>query len=357
MMEDDGLLLSKFWGGKNVLITGHTGFKGSWLTLWLYKLGANVSGVALKPDSKKNLYDALMLDRYCNSHLIDIRDSHRLSRICKTVNPEVIFHLAAQPLVRESYKDPVGTYEINLMGSVNVLECARSLGNIEALIMVTTDKVYSNKGIMIPYEETDRLGGYDPYSASKAASEIIIDSYRKSFFKNDSIAISSARSGNVLGGGDWSSDRLIPDAMQAWGNGLKISVRNPRAIRPWQHVLDSLHGYLKLAEKTANDKSLSGAYNFGPTANQAASVEDVLAIARSNFGSGDIEYIDDSIGPHEELILLLASEKAKNKLAFHQKWNLETTIKRTVEWYRGYKLGITAEDLCNSDIANYEGLN
>ena len=253
-----------FFRGKKVLLTGHTGFKGSWLVLWLHRLGARVAGVSLPPNTLPNLFSLVGIEDLCESHLCDIRDCAALNAVIRQIEPEIVFHLAAQPLVRASYLDPVETIATNVMGTAHVLDALRGLESTRVAVMVTTDKVYREKQPPRPYRENDALGGHDPYSASKAASEIVIGSYRSAFLAEQGVAIASARAGNVIGGGDWSADRLIPDAVRAWQKGQTLEVRRPDAIRPWQHVLEPLAGYLTLAEKIWRQPALAGAYNFGP---------------------------------------------------------------------------------------------
>ena len=296
-----------FWRGKRVLITGHTGFKGGWLAIWLNRLGAKVIGIGLQPSSNPNLFNLASIHNLCISHICDIRDAERLSRLIEHAQPEIVFHLAAQPLVRESYRLPLETFSTNVMGTAHVLDTLRGLKCVLAAVMVTTDKVYRNNEWSWAYREDDILGGYDPYSSSKAASEIVISSYRDAFLTEQGVAVASARAGNVIGGGDWSADRLIPDAVRAWQSGKPLTIRHPNAVRPWQHVLEPLAGYLALAmamvsEKQFKDNNFCSAFNFGP-ATEAATVKDAVELAQRAYGSG-IVHIDDQIaGPHEAGIL------------------------------------------------------
>ena len=242
-------LFNDFFRGRRVLITGHTGFKGSWLTFWLARLGADITGISLAPVKDPNLFSLADIESLCDHHICDIRDLEGVTSIIHKVQPEIVFHLAAQPLVRASYREPVDTFSTNIMGSVNLLDALRHVECVKSIVMVTTDKVYHNQEQLYPYTEEDRLGGVDPYSASKAASELVIASYRESYLINKGVAVSTARAGNVVGGGDWSEDRLIPDAVNAWQGNDILEIRRPDAIRPWQHVLEPLFGYMQLATK------------------------------------------------------------------------------------------------------------
>ena len=349
------MLVSNFWRDKRVLITGHTGFKGAWLTLWLHRMGAEIFGVAEAPKTSPSLFDEMRLDDLCSSYFCDIRDLHKMRDIALTVSPDIVFHLAAQPLVREGYRSPIETFSTNVMGTANVLEAVRGASTTKVAIMATTDKVYKNFEWPWPYRENDMLGGHDPYSASKAASELVIDSYVASFFDDREVSISTVRAGNVIGGGDWSDDRLLPDAIRAWQTGGSVNIRRPYAIRPWQHVLEPLAGYLILAEKTWSNPSLAGPYNFGPDPiNGSSKVRDVIEFAQSEYGSGGVLYEDGGDGPHEAGMLALDVSKAKCDLNVHSKWGLEKSISRTVRWYVAHSRGACAKDLCYADIDEYE---
>lgn len=345
---------NRFWTGRRVLITGHTGFKGSWLAIWLQRLGAEVIGVALPPDSSPNLFECAQVESGIQSYYCDIRDYTSLARLVKQSSPDIVFHLAAQALVRASYRDPITTYATNVMGTANLLEAMRGTGTIRVAVMVTTDKVYKNNEWIYPYRETDTLGGHDPYSASKAASEIIIESYRDAFLNDSGVALASARAGNVIGGGDWSADRLIPDAVRAWTSGTPLEIRRPAARRPWQHVLEPLSGYIKLAEMLWHQKHLSGAYNFGPAPSDAASVRDVIELARDFFGQGNVVYGDGMEGPHEAGMLALDNAKARELLTVIPEWNLHESVRRTMKWYLAHVSGADARELCLADITDYE---
>jgi len=343
-----------FWRGKRVLVTGHTGFKGGWLVLWLRQLGASVCGIALPPTTSPNLFELARVAQGIDSHFCDIRDAQHLATLVRAYQPEVAFHLAAQPLVRASYRDPLATFSSNIMGTAHVLDALRGLDSVRVALMVTTDKVYRNLEQQYPYREDDALGGHDPYSASKAASEIVIASYRDAFLKDQGVAVASARAGNVIGGGDWSDDRLIPDAVRAWQADEILEVRRPQAVRPWQHVLEPLHGYLNLAEKLWHYPELAGAYNFGPHTHEAATVREVVELARQVYGKGEIRYGDGSSGPHEAGWLALETAKARVALGMQPRWGLVETVTRTMSWYQAQHAGTDARELCLAEIAQYE---
>lgn len=347
---------SPFFQGKNVLITGHTGFKGSWLALWLKQLGADVAGVALPPNTQPSLFELARVADGIDSHFCDIRDTDGLRRIVRTARPEIVFHLAAQPLVRASYREPLATFASNVMGTAHLLDALRGVDGVRVAVMVTTDKVYRNLEQPFPYRETDALGGHDPYSASKAASEIVIASYRDAFLKDQGVAVASARAGNVIGGGDWSEDRLIPDAVRAWQSGQVLEIRRPQAVRPWQHVLEPLHGYLTLAEALWQQPELAGAYNFGPHTHEVATVRRVVELARQAYGEAQaaVRYGDGSQGPHEAGWLVLETARARVALGVQPKWNLAETVRRTMAWYRAQQEGADARGLCAAEIAEYE---
>ncbi|MCA0399618.1 MAG: CDP-glucose 4,6-dehydratase [Proteobacteria bacterium] len=347
--------LASFWAGKRVLLTGHTGFKGGWLALWLSRLGAEVTGIALPPNSDPSLFMLARVKEACaQSHFCDIRDSATLTPLIRHAQPDIVLHLAAQPLVRASYRQPVETFAANVMGTAHVLDALRGLDGVRVAVVITTDKVYHNRETPYPYREEDALGGYDPYSASKGASEIVVASYRDSFLKEQGVAVASARAGNVIGGGDWSEDRLIPDAIRAWQGGKTLEIRRPEAIRPWQHVLEPLHGYLRLAEKLWDNAALAGAYNIGPHTHEAASVRDVIEIARTANGGGDVAYGDGSQGPHEAGWLALETAKARTMLGLKPLWSIEENVRRTLAWYRAQHAGADARMLCEAEIAAYE---
>jgi len=345
---------SGFWQNKRVLVTGHTGFKGSWLTLYLKRLGASVIGLSLPPNTTPSLFTLINGQSLCESHLCDVRDSQKVLDVVKQAAPEIVFHLAAQPLVRASYVDPLGTFGTNVMGTAHLLDTFRQINTVRAAVMITTDKVYLPDKALWPFRETDSLGGHDPYSSSKAASELVIDSYRKSYLAELGIAVASARAGNVVGGGDWSPDRLIPDAIRAWQTDATLEIRRPDAIRPWQHVLDPIFGYLTLAQALWGDHALAGAYNFGPPTSEAASVRQIIEQARAYYSDGKVTYANDLVGPHESSYLTLEVMKSKQKLGFTPRWSLEETIGRTMKWYSKQYAGADAYQLCLDDIEAYE---
>lgn len=357
-MEGVGVTLPavEFWRGKRVLVTGHTGFKGSWLVLWLARLGARVTGVSLSPATQPNLHESAAVDEVCTGHIRDIRDAAGIREIVAVSRPDMVFHLAAQPLVRASYRDPLGTFSTNVLGTAALLESLRGVASVRVAVIVTTDKVYRECAATSrsAHVEADPFGGHDPYSASKAAAEIVVESYRKAFLTDAGVATSTARAGNVIGGGDWAEDRLIPDAMRAWQAGGTLHVRHPAAVRPWQHVLEPLAGYLALAERTAADPSLAGGYNFGPDASSVATVGDVVSLARGLLGSGEYVLADEPEGPHESPWLALDATKADTVLGVKPRWPLHEAVGRTVHWYSRHGQGLSARDLCHADIDAFE---
>ena len=353
-MSTSAAARAAFWRNKRVLVTGHSGFKGSWLTLWLRKLGAEVTGVSLQPDSAPSLFEHAQVAAACSSHFADIRDQQAIVSAIHQARPQIVLHLAAQSLVRRSYRQPVLTFDTNVMGTAHVLEALRELDDVRVAVVVTTDKVYRNREWPWPYREDDPLGGHDPYSASKAASEIVVASYRHAFLTARGVAVASARAGNVIGGGDWSEDRLLPDAIRAWQRGERLEVRRPEAVRPWQHVLEPLSGYLDLAARLWDQPSLAGAYNFGPHTHEAATVREVIELARVAYGQGDVKYGAGDEGPHEANWLALEIAKARAILGNAPRWDLTTGVNRTVAWYRAHHAGADAAALCEADINDFE---
>ena len=344
-----------FWKNKRVLITGHTGFKGSWITFWLNQLGAKVAGFSLAPEDSPNLFDLLNLENSCENYIEDIRNIDSIKKRIADFKPDVVFHLAAQSIVIRSYEEPVMTWDTNVMGTLNLLEACRQLQNPCSVVVITTDKVYENKEWHYAYRENDRLGGYDPYSSSKAAAELVVSSWRNSFFKQPNhVKIASARAGNVIGGGDWTDNRIIPDIFRYKEAGKTLEVRNPNAVRPWQHVLESLHGYLTLAEllHTSDDEKYQSAFNFGPDKNSIQSVEELLNAAQkvSNFNWENTQK-DGQL--HEATLLTLSTEKASKMLKWNPRWNFENSITKTIQWYDRYYAGENAKDLVAEDIKAY----
>ena len=326
-------MFSNIYKNKNVLVTGHTGFKGSWLSLWLESLGARVMGLALAPESSPSHWDLLSLQ--IKSLHLDIRDADGLKRVVDNENPEIVFHLAAQPLVRRSYRTPLETWSTNVLGTANILEACRHNPSVRAIVVVTTDKCYENREWVWGYRETDRLGGHDPYSASKAGVELVASSFRNSFFSDgDSALLATARAGNVIGGGDFSEDRLIPDVVRAAQSCESLEVRSPNATRPWQHVLDCLSGYLLLGEKLlGRDATFASAWNFGPDEAGDKRVQEVLEkfqaqMSNINWFSSDVEQV------HEANFLHLDSSKARQILLWQPVWEFEEAVRKTAEWYR-----------------------
>ncbi len=344
----------EFWRGKRILLTGHTGFKGSWLAFWMHSMGADVVGVSVPPEASPNLFELAGIEQLCQSHFCDIRESEALATLVRQSAPEIVLHLAAQSLVRTSYREPLRTFTTNIQGTVNLLDALRDSKSVKVAVVVTTDKVYQNLEQQRPFTESDPLGGHDPYSASKAASEIVIASYRDAYLAQRGVAVASARAGNVIGGGDWSDDRLIPDAIRAWNKGTPLEVRRPQGIRPWQHVLEPLSGYLRLAEALWHKPELAGAYNFGPEMSQAAPVREVIELALAVYGRGDVNWGDGSDGPHEAGWLSLDIAKSRQLLGVSPRWNLAQTVSRTLDWYRLQTEGRDAAALCAADIAAYE---
>ena len=362
-MENLGLKMSDqyrknpnphFWNRKRVLITGHTGFKGSWLTTWLLQMKANVYGISLPPSSSKNLFDSLKIKNEINHIICDIRNKEQLNKHINEIKPDIIFHLAAQPLVIKSYLEPIQTWETNVIGTLNILNSITSLNNECIGVFITTDKVYKNNEWAYGYREIDPLGGHDPYSSSKASCEMAIASWRSSFLdpkQNNKFFISSARAGNVIGGGDWSENRIIPDVIRALEKNKKISVRNPFSTRPWQHVLEPLSGYLILAEKLSQDhKAFSSSFNFGPFVESNRSVKDLVNECLKHW-DGDFTIENNNDKPHEAGVLNLTIEKAIKELNWHPKWDFDTTIKKTISWYKdvfnskGNPIDCTLKDL------------
>ncbi len=352
-------LFDRVYSNRRVLITGHTGFKGSWLCLLLNKLGADVYGYALEPPTKPSLFVEAKIEELVTSYIGDIRDLAYLKRIITQVKPEIVIHMAAQPLVRDSYKNPGETYEINVMGTVNIFEAIRHTPGVKAVVNVTTDKCYENKEWHWGYRENEPMGGYDPYSNSKGCSELVTSSFRNSFFnaKNyqlHGVAVATARAGNVIGGGDWATDRLIPDFIRAIGRVEKVKIRSPYAIRPWQHVLEPLSGYLMLAAKLYKEGPKYGeAWNFGPDDSDAKNVEWITQTICDLWGSNAEYEIDNNPQLHEANYLKLDCSKAKSELNWFPRWNIQTTISHIVEWNKAYFAGDDMRKVCFDQIEQF----
>ena len=344
-----------FWRGKRVLLTGHTGFKGSWLALWLARMGAEVTGLALAPATEPNLFTlARVAGDMHASHECDVRDAQAVAAHVQAARPQIVLHLAAQALVRAGYADPLGTHATNVMGTAHVLDALRGQADVRAVVVVTTDKVYRNREWAYPYREDDPLGGHDPYSASKAAAEIVTASYRDAFLAAQGVAVATARAGNVIGGGDWAADRLLPDAVRAWSTGQQLTIRHPEATRPWQHVIEPLAAYLCLAERLWADPARAGAYNFGPLPHEAATVKNVIELASAAYPASATSYENESEGPHEAGWLALETAHARQVLGVAPHWSLNTAVARTMAWYRAQQGGADARALCLADLDAWE---
>lgn len=335
---------SKFWKDKSVFLTGHTGFKGGWLSLWLASLGAKVTGYALAPDGAPNFFEVVNLqDSLLKSHIADIRNLEFLKKSMADARPDIVIHMAAQPLVRYAYLNPVETYETNVMGTVHLLESLRSVDSVRAVVIVTTDKCYENKEWVWGYRENEPMGGHDPYSNSKGCAELATSAYRESFFPSSRysehrLAIASARAGNVIGGGDWSLDRLIPDAIKAFSSGRALSIRNPLAIRPWQHVLEPLSGYLVLAQALyEGGPEFVGGWNFGPREEDTLPVNEVIDLLIANWPKPAFWVRDTSENPHEAHVLKLDISKAQHRLGWSPRWALSTAIRKITDWQQAHE--------------------
>ena len=349
-----------FWRERRVFITGHTGFKGSWLALWLSSLGARVTGYSLDPPTEPSLYGEAGVAGLLHSVHADVRDRERLALELRRAEPEVVFHLAAQSLVRESYRTPVETFEVNLLGTVHLLEAVRSCPGVRAVVVVTSDKCYENREWVWGYRENDPLGGFDPYSSSKACAELAAAAYRRSFFPSDGhrghgVALATVRAGNVIGGGDWAADRIVPDCIRAFQRGEAVAVRNPGALRPWQHVLDPLCGYIALAERLAVEgPALAGAWNFGPADADVRPVAALVEALCRHWGVGATCTVDAGSHPHEARSLKLDCSRARTLLGWRPFWDLETAVARTVSWNLGHLGGADAQGLCLDQIREYD---
>lgn len=344
-----------FWSGKRVLVTGHTGFKGAWLCIWLRELGALVSGFSLKPTTSPALYDLAKVGETISSHIGDIRSESAVRQVIRAEEPEIVIHMAAQPLVQASYADPVSTYATNVMGTVHVLEATREVGSVKGVINVTSDKCYENREWVWAYRESDAMGGYDPYSSSKGCAELVTSAYRRSFLSDAGIALASARSGNVIGGGDWSAGRIVPDLLRAVETGESVDIRNPEAIRPWQHVLEPLAGYIILAQKLLADESrYADAWNFGPSEDSAIPVQE-LARRLLNLLESEVGWQSSTqTSPHESQLLRLDNSKARHGLGWEPLWSVDDTLEKVAEWYRGWRRKVGSESLCIGQIDAYQ---
>lgn len=351
---------NSFWQGKRVFVTGHTGFKGSWLCLWLHTLGAEISGYALAPPTEPNLFELARVGELVDSSVADVRDLDRLKTEMVKAAPEIVIHMAAQPLVRDSYKIPVDTYAVNVMGTVHLLEAVRCCSSVKAVVNVTTDKVYENREWVWGYRENEPFGGYDPYSNSKACSELVTAAYRSSYFNprdygKHGVALASARAGNVIGGGDWATDRLIPDVIRAILAGEPVRIRNPHAIRPWQHVLEPLSGYLLLAQRLYEEGARYGeGWNFGPEEKDARPVEWLVSRICTLWGDDASYGIDKGDHPHEAHYLKLDCSKAGAELGWRPRWSLDAALESIVSWTKTYRDGGDLRRACLAQIEAYE---
>lgn len=359
MLQANTTVDANFWKGKRVLLTGHTGFKGSWMSIWLKEMGAELTGFALTPPTSPSLFEDAAVADGMNSLIGDVRDLDALKKAFADTKPEIVIHMAAQPLVRESYSFPVETYAINVMGTVHVLEAVRQTAGVRSVVIVTTDKCYENKEWVWGYREDEPMGGYDPYSNSKGCAELVTSSYRRSYFnpskyESHKVAVASVRAGNVIGGGDWADDRLIPDIMRAVMAGHPVNIRSPYATRPWQHVLEPVGAYLLLAERLYNDGAIyAEGWNIGPRSEDARNVEHIVKTICENWGDGATFQIDSNPQPHEAGYLKLDISKVISRLGWQPVWPLPVTLEKTVAWYKSYSKGEDARDICLSQLNQY----
>ena len=348
-----------FWRGRKVFLTGHTGFKGGWLSLWLQSLGAEVTGYSLAPPTDPSLFAVATVGLGMTSIIGDICDGKALSSAMKAARPEVVIHMAAQSLVRYSYAHPVETYSTNVMGTVHLLEAVRAAGTVRAVVVVTSDKCYENREWVWGYRENEQMGGYDPYSNSKGCSELVVAAYRSSYFnpadhEKHGVALATARAGNVIGGGDWAADRLIPDMLRAVEVGQPVVIRSPHAIRPWQHVLEPLSGYLSLAERMwEGGAEYSEGWNFGPNDDDAKTVEWIVSTLTRQWGGGASWKVDDHEHPHEAHYLKLDCSKAKARLSWRPRWHIEQAIEQIIAWHRAYLAGENMREITLKQIVGY----
>jgi CDP-glucose 4,6-dehydratase len=343
----------EFWQGKHVFLTGHTGFKGSWLSLWLSSLGVEVKGYALDPPTSPSLYNEAKVDSLIDSEIGDIRDEGALYDSMTTFNPDILIHMAAQPLVRYSYESPIETYDVNVIGTAKVLEVARSCSNLKAIVNITTDKCYENDGRFKGFKESDPMGGFDPYSSSKGCAELVASAYRRSFLETKGVGLASVRAGNVIGGGDWADDRLIPDILRAFEKNKPVIIRNPKATRPWQHVLEPLSGYLVLAQSLCKDhKCYAGGWNFGPNGQDVKPVDWILEKMISKWPDSSWE-LDINSNPHEAGYLKLNILKAKSKLDWTPLWGLEQALEKIIIWHQAWINKENIQAICLAEVEEY----
>ena len=342
-----------FWQGKRVFLTGHTGFKGSWLSLWLVSLGVEVKGYALTPPTSPSLFNEAKIDSIIDSQIADIRDQDALYESMTEFNPDILIHMAAQPLVRYSYEAPIETYEVNVIGTAKVLEVARSCPNLKAIVNITTDKCYENDERTQGYKENDPMGGYDPYSSSKGCAELVASAYRRSFLQGQGVGLASVRAGNVIGGGDWADDRLIPDILRSFEKGKSVIIRNPKATRPWQHVLEPLSGYLILAQKLyENQDEYAEGWNFGPNEQNVKPVDWILDKMISKWPNSSWK-LDQGVNPHEESYLKLDISKAKLRLNWTPIWSLSSTLEKIIIWQKKWINNQDMQEVCHCEIEQY----
>lgn len=346
---------TEFWRGRRVLITGHTGFKGSWLSLWLQSMGAELRGISLVPPTTPALFNEARVAQGMDHQVADIRNYYKVHSLVVQFKPEVIIHMAAQPLVRLSYQQPIETYSTNVMGTVHVLEAARHAGSVRAIVNITTDKCYDNKEWVWGYREDEPMGGHDPYSSSKGCAELVSSAYRKSFLKAEGIAMGTARAGNVIGGGDWALDRLVPDVLRALEKEQQVQIRNPYAIRPWQHVLEPLSGYLLLAQRLyEHDQIDAESWNFGPREEDAQSVQWIVDRLCETWGRGASWVLQPGDHPHEAHYLKLDISKARQRLQWSPRWSLQSALSRITDWHQAWLSGVDMHEFCLQQINQYQ---
>jgi CDP-glucose 4,6-dehydratase len=358
-MEDVGLIMRNvnpaFWQGKRVFLTGHTGFKGSWLSLWLQSMGAEVRGLSLDPPTEPALFNVANVAKGIDHQVADIRDYDKTRSLMAAFKPEIVIHMAAQPLVRLSYQRPIETYATNVMGTVHLLEAARHTGSVRAIVNITTDKCYENKEWVWGYREDEPMGGHDPYSNSKGCAELVSSAYRKSFLKPEGIAMATARAGNVIGGGDWALDRLVPDILRALEKRQPVLIRNPHAIRPWQHVLEPLSGYLLLAESLYEQGHTDAeGWNFGPREEDSQPVQWIVDLLCKEWGNDATWILQSGDHPHEANFLKLDISKARQRLQWAPQWSLQTALSHITEWHKAWLAGHNMQDMCHQQISQYQ---